>query len=183
MPRYEFRAARREHEALEPLILTLSGEGPDGSPLPEFEEKFPLTMPAAAQLIIIEAQLDARERGEEDGQEPELTGQQGLELLAAIAGRDRLRKWMRAGYDTGKLGELVVVLLYFWNRGEFPNRQGAPAPAPDETAEETTTVPPRSRYARPSASGPTSSTSGHSSRPTSSVNTGSTSRPRSGRAV
>ena len=126
MPRYHFHAARQEHEELEPLTLTLSGETADGSSLPEFVEEFPPVMPAAVQLIMLEAALDAEDDDGWGGEPDERArARMGFDALRQVVGRERMRKWMRAGYTTQHLFELMTVLVYYWTRGHFPNPQSA----------------------------------------------------------
>lgn len=127
MPRYHLHAARRGQRP-EPLTLTLTGEDRDGKALPEFEEQFPAEMPASIQVLCIEAALDQQERAdeEEEGASDPLGVPLGPEFALRMLGelgRDRLRRWMLAGYDGESLGQLVAVLMYYWREGRFPNQE------------------------------------------------------------
>jgi hypothetical protein len=146
VPRYHYRAARREVVEQEPLVLTLSGEAPDGSPLREFEEEFPREMPAAVQLIQLEAVLG--DDDEEGAATDDEKAQMGYAVLKQVVGLKRIRKWMKAGYTMRHLFELLAVLLYYWNNGRFPN-----PPSAGNGASTGQTLNESRRVAEPSVSG------------------------------
>ena len=153
MPRYHFHAARREVTEQEPIVLTLSGDRADGTPLPEFEEEFPSVMQAAVQTLMLEAAIVVAEADDEFADPEERASDEekaklGIAALTQTVGKERMRKWSRAGYTLEHLMQVMQVLVYYWREGRFPN--AAPAPSNGTTPNGAKALPAAKRMRRPS---------------------------------